>query len=220
MKKEAIRLRQSGESIKVIASKLGKGVGTVHSWVKDIPLSDDKKKNLRLRGNKTANQKKAEKKKKAIESLNLTKISNNKGSGEYDPKGIGDKSEARIIAEFLDADMSILIPFGDRNRYDLLVDEKGKFIRVQCKTARLSGDKFIFKTESNNWNTGKRKSYDGDADIFAVFLRENKKVYIFNVKNVPKGYCNVRLTEDRGNNGKRFASEHEFTPGKPLLRYK
>lgn len=116
--------------------------------------------------------------------------------------------------------MSILIPFGDRNRYDLIVDENGKFIRVQCKTARLDGTRFIFRTESNNWNTGKRKSYDGDIDIFAVFLRENKKVYIFNVKNVSIGSCSVRLTDDRSNHGKRFASEHEFVPGKSLLDYK
>jgi transposase-like protein len=41
MKEEAIKLRQSGESIKVIAKKLGKAASTVHSWVKDIPLSDE-----------------------------------------------------------------------------------------------------------------------------------------------------------------------------------
>jgi hypothetical protein len=220
MKEKAIKLRQSGCSIKEIAKKLDRGVGTVHLWVKGVPISDEIKKELSLRGSRAGSLKITEDKKRRIKKVGLTKVECNKGSGKYDPKGIGDRSEARIIAEFMDAGLYVLIPFGDRNRYDIVIDENGNFIRVQCKTARLVDDKFVFRTESNNWNTGKRKNYNGDVDIFAVFLRENKKVYIFNVNNVPVGLCTVRLTEDRSNHGKRFASEQEFVPGKSLLDYK
>ena len=66
MKKEARKLRQSGESIKVIAKKLGKSASTIHSWVKDIPLSDEIKKNLNLRANKAAVKRKTEHRKKLL----------------------------------------------------------------------------------------------------------------------------------------------------------
>jgi hypothetical protein len=220
MKEKAIELRKHGCSIKEIARSIGKGVSTVHLWVKDVSISEDVKKELASRGSKAANKKLIAERKERVKKLGFKKIESTIGTGKYDPKGIGDRSEARITAEFMDAGLYVLVPFGDRNRYDIVIDENGTFIRVQCKTARLMRDKFVFKTESNNWNTGTRKSYKGDIDVFAVFLRENKKVYIFNVKNVPKGYCSVRLTEDRSNHGKRFASEHEFIPGKSLLNYK
>lgn len=66
MKNKAIELRRSGESIKVIAKKLGKASSTVHAWVKDVPLSDEIKKNLKLRANKAAVKKKVEDKKKLL----------------------------------------------------------------------------------------------------------------------------------------------------------
>lgn len=137
----------------------------------------------------------------------------------YNPKLVGDKSEARVIAEFLDADMKVLIPFGDKERYDLVVDEGGDFVRVQCKTGRIKNSSFLFKTVSVNWNSKKCRDYKNQSDVFAVYLRENKKTYIFSVKNSPKIACLVRLTSGRGNNCNRHAEDHLFVPGKSLRDY-
>jgi len=53
------------------------------------------------------------------------------------PKSIGERSQAHIIARFLDVGYNILIPYGDNTRYDLVIeDADGNFYRVQCKTGR------------------------------------------------------------------------------------
>ena len=60
---------RSGESIKVIAKMLGKSVGTVHKWVKDIELSEDVLSELRKRpGKATVGKLKAKRRDFIIES--------------------------------------------------------------------------------------------------------------------------------------------------------
>jgi hypothetical protein len=56
-------------------------------------------------------------------------------------KAIGEVSEAVILAEFLKAGFPVLLPFGDNQRYDMVIEVSGRFLRVQCKTAfRAGGD--------------------------------------------------------------------------------
>lgn len=50
-------------------------------------------------------------------------------------KQIGDISEAMVAAVLLRSGRVILKPIGDNQRYDLVIDNNGKFLRVQCKTA-------------------------------------------------------------------------------------
>lgn len=217
LKLEARLMRESGESIKVIAATLDVPVGTLHGWVKDIELPEDVKKALRRRGGLlTGQRRRQEKQQRLQESPPSPKV---KGKPGYNPKGMGEKTMAQILATFLAADMTVLIPFGDNQRYDLVVDEDGQFIRVQCKTARFQGDCFIFSTCSNNWNTKKKKSYKGQADIFAVYLVEKHHVYIFNVNNCPNNTCNVRLIPCGRTKLIRMAEAHLFTPGTSLLDY-
>ena len=52
-------------------------------------------------------------------------------------KDVGEISEGMVLAALLRARKIVLRPFGDNQRYDLVVDEDGTFVRIQCKTARL-----------------------------------------------------------------------------------
>ena len=54
-------------------------------------------------------------------------------------KSIGEVSEAVVMAEFLKAGFPVLLPSGDSQRYDLVVEAGGSFLRVQCKTASPCG---------------------------------------------------------------------------------
>lgn len=142
----------------------------------------------------------------------------------YDPKGIGERSTAQILATFLKQGMIVLIPFGDNQRYDLVVHEDHKFIRIQCKTARFEqGNQavFVFTSESTNWNTGKCRNYKGQADIFAVWLPQKEQMYILNVDTCPVSQVNIRFTypENGQRKGIRLAENHVFIPEKPLLSY-
>jgi hypothetical protein len=44
-------------------------------------------------------------------------------------KIIGDVSEAAVIAALLKSGVNVLIPFGDRSRYDVVIEKDGKFER-------------------------------------------------------------------------------------------
>lgn len=142
---------------------------------------------------------------------------------KYNPKGIGQKSEAQILALFLKNNMKVLLPFGDNERYDLVVEEKGDFIRVQCKTGRFTdANTFLFKPCSTNWNTKKSKTYTGDIDIFAVYVRELDSVYVFSIKGIPNtSSCQIRLTKTKSGRikGVRLAENYLFQPGKSLRDY-
>jgi hypothetical protein len=62
-------------------------------------------------------------------------------SGMPNTKVAGDITEAVVLAEFLRAGFPVCVPFGDNQRYDLVVEAGGRFLRVQCKTASLTGDR-------------------------------------------------------------------------------
>ena len=139
----------------------------------------------------------------------------------YNPKIIGQNTEAQILARFLKYGKTVLFPFGDNERYDLVVDEEGDFIRVQCKTGEYLtdiGDSFIFSSRSTNWNNGKSKNYYGQADIFAIYLRENDEVYIFKVNNCSSRQVTVRLVNYKENNVK-FSNNHILQFDKKLREY-
>ena len=218
VKNTAINLRLKGISIKSISNELKLPISTTYSLLKNVVLTNELKdkieqKTIEKRSNTIREKTKIRKKQLGFTSQ-TTKI-----DSKYNSKLTGDVSEIQIMATFISDGMKILKPFGDRFRYDIVVEEQEYFIRVQCKTAQFKGDCFIFPTSSNNWNSGKRTSYKGECDVFAVYLRENNKVYIFNVNNCPETLCNVRLLECHQKKLIRMAEYHEFQPGKSLLDY-
>lgn len=213
VKEEARKRRLDGQSVNRIAREMGLGQGTVSLWMRDVVLPNDMVKEMKGRGGKSLSQKRRE----YINSLGIVAKTAMVKSGDYNPKQIGEKTEAQILARFLMADLIVLHPYGDNQRYDLVVDESGKFIRVQCKTARYKGGRFVFSAQSTNWNSGKRRDYRGQCDVFAVFLRENEKVYIFNTDKCPTRECSVWIGGNRKD--ARMASNHEFVSGKSLMDY-
>jgi hypothetical protein len=53
------------------------------------------------------------------------------------PKAIGDRSVLAIMLALNEAGYGILVPFGENTRYDLVIDDGARLLRVQCKTGRL-----------------------------------------------------------------------------------
>jgi hypothetical protein len=52
----------------------------------------------------------------------------------------GRATEALILNAFAQRDIPVLLPFGDGQPYDLVVDVGTGFVRVQCKTTWRSDD--------------------------------------------------------------------------------
>jgi len=136
-------------------------------------------------------------------------------------KAIGEISEAMILAEFLKAGIPVLMPFGDNQRYDMVVEAGGQFLSVQCKTARYrmhrdrSGAVLCFNAYSGVWGVGdhdvsRRQSYRGEVDLFAVYSPDTQQVYVLAVDKVPETEVWLRLEPARNHQKARirWAEEH------------
>ena len=86
-------------------------------------------------------------------------------------KQLGDETEARIISELVAAGYSVSVPFGDNDKYDLIVDNEGDLYRIQCKTAWANKQNTIrFNTHSQTTKDGAyhEQTYEDEVDCFVV----------------------------------------------------
>ncbi len=115
-------------------------------------------------------------------------------------KTIGDKTEGRCLAKLLNLDYKVLIPFGENQRYDLVIDDNGKFIRIQCKTGRMKNGCVQFATCSIYKIKGRlfKNSYtQNEIDCIMIYCPKNEKFYFIDVKEIPKFEMNLRLDEPK-----------------------
>ena len=93
----------------------------------------------------------------------------------------------------------VLLPFGDNTRYDLVVENYGRFTRIQCKTGRMRRGAVVFAVASSQYHRGgKRQDYRGQADAFGVFCPDNEKIYIIPIEHLPLAReAKLRLTAPR-----------------------
>lgn len=115
-----------------------------------------------------------------------------------DTKQIGEASEARILSELKSLGYTVLTPFGDNAKYDLVYDDNG-FNRVQVKTGKLQDSGVInFKTRTaghNNTEGTYHKGYTSDdIDMFAVYCPQINSCYLVDIDDAPDSQMSLRLT--------------------------
>jgi len=136
-------------------------------------------------------------------------------------KTIGERSEAIIIAKFLEVGYGVLTPFGDNRRYDLVIeDADGNFYRIQCKTGwvQQEGACIQFKTASSYYHTkaGRtshgRRDYRGQIDYFAIYCPDTRKAYLVPVDHVGTANASLRLlpTANKQEKHVRWAKDYEL----------
>lgn len=128
------------------------------------------------------------------------------------PKAVGERSEGMVLAALLRAGNVVLQPFGDNQRYDLVVDEDGKFIRIQCKTARLVGGVLRFAACSSATRGLKKRDYRGQIEFFGVYSPDLDKTYLVPVSDVGTTEVTLRLgsAKNNQNKGVRYAETYEM----------
>jgi hypothetical protein len=122
----------------------------------------------------------------------------------------GSTTEAAVLKEFAARGFGVFVPFGDGEPLDLVVHlGSGDFLRVQCKTARLTDGCVVFNGRSTDHGRG-RLTYRGLADVFGAYLQATDTVYLVPVEShfAPR----LRLTPTRNNQkrGIRFAADFEI----------
>jgi hypothetical protein len=125
----------------------------------------------------------------------------------------GNAAEAAVLNAFIERGLDVLIPFGAGQPYDLLVQLPGNcFLRVQCKTARSSGNGCLeFNSRTTDHGRG-RLPYIGRADIFGVYFAPTQSLYLVPVRDVSTFFGKLRVEPTRNNQRRhvRFAVDYEF----------
>lgn len=143
------------------------------------------------------------------------------GPKRFNHKEMGERSEAIIIGKLVYSGYTVLKPYGENQRYDMVIeDAERQFWRVQCKTAWLSKDQktIPFNSCSNHYaytwqkNTMSRKHYRGEVDYFAVYSPDKDKVYLIPVDHVGICSASLRLVPAKSSNqhGIRKAEDYEL----------
>lgn len=129
------------------------------------------------------------------------------------PKEIGDTAVAGVLASLLKRGNAILLPFGDSQRYDLVIEKNGQFSRVQCKSGRIRNGCIKFNTSSTEWYKEHcRKNYRGQIDYFGVYCPEIDKSYLVPVNTVgeTQGVLRFKPTKNKQERNVRWSSNFEI----------
>lgn len=104
---------------------------------------------------------------------------------EMNSKQKGNITELETMLAFIKAGYNVLIPYGDCERYDYVVDNHGKFVRIQSKTASSDdeGASFRFSGRSSHRKDGKivhHQYTNNEIEYFATTF--NGKSYLIPVE--------------------------------------
>ena len=99
----------------------------------------------------------------------------------------GNITELETMLAFMKQGYNVLTPYGDCERYDFVVDAKGKFLKMQSKTSHSddNGASFKFCCRSSSRKNGKVVHYhytEEEIDYFVTTF--NGKIYL-----IPVGEC-------------------------------
>jgi hypothetical protein len=131
------------------------------------------------------------------------------------PVDVGHRTEGAILFELIRRGYSVLVPFGVNQRYDLVIDVDGEFLRAQCKTGRLVNGVVEFRTRSVRSNTSQTftRPYLGQADVFLIYCPQTDRIYAVPVQDAPSGgqmYLRVDPTVNRQAHGVNWARDYEL----------
>lgn len=131
------------------------------------------------------------------------------------PKAKGEKTEAIVLAELIKRDYKVLIPYGDNQRYDFVIDMGVRFIRLQCKTARFKNGAVkadIKRTQSNARKCTSTTYGINEIDYFILYCYELDKVYIIPCNKSRQSSISLRVNNCKNKQlkGIKFAQNYEL----------
>ena len=140
-----------------------------------------------------------------------------------DTKRIGNSTELNCIAYLYDCGCEILLPYGDSQKYDIVIDYNNKLYKIQCKNANStykedgSIDYITFKT---SWESGRqsrtRVSYSKkDIDFFATYYEG--QCYLIPVEETPSTIKTIRFALPKNGQVKGISFAEDYI-GKDILK--
>jgi hypothetical protein len=131
----------------------------------------------------------------------------------------GTISEMAIALEAVEVGVEVFKPLSEHSRADLIFGIGDRLYRVQCKSARLSGEVLQIKLVSS-WHTPQgyvRNKYTAaEIDLVAAHCHELGRNYLIPFDRVEEGKSGIQLRLTPPKNGQRasihYAAEYEL-PG-------
>ncbi|WP_440772023.1 group I intron-associated PD-(D/E)XK endonuclease [Natronorubrum sp. DTA28] len=128
-------------------------------------------------------------------------------------KQVGDETESRALTKLLECGYSVSIPFGDNDRYDLVVDDGGDLYRVQCKTGWPNKTETMrFNTHSQTTRDGSyhEETYHGEVDAFLVYYPKNDTFYWIDTADATGQKMELRFESEIDHPSINWADTYEF----------
>jgi hypothetical protein len=130
------------------------------------------------------------------------------------PVDVGVRTEAIVLAELVRRGYRVLLPFGHNQRYDLVLEIDGSFLRVQCKTGRLRDGCVVFRAHSVRSNTRKTviRDYRGDVELFIVHCVDTGGIYVIPIEDATRTQGTLRIDPAANGQAKRvrWARDYEL----------
>jgi hypothetical protein len=137
-------------------------------------------------------------------------------------KTTGNLSEAKVLAALLGAGYAVLLPWGDNERYDMVIERAGSFERVQVKTGRIVRGAVRFKMYSVKPATraapqATRYYTEAEVDLFGVYCPALEAVYLVPRSDLAASDGVLRLDPARNGQvtGVRYAAQYLVAPTPP-----
>jgi hypothetical protein len=133
-------------------------------------------------------------------------------------KRIRDLSEIKAVEAFVRTGYHVSIPFGENNRYDLIVEKDSTLSRVQVKTGRLRKGVIRFACFSSHAHRGgpSCRRYTGEIDSFAVYCPDVDAVYLLPIDAIPVHLGMLRVVPTLNGQSRkiRWARDFELYAGR------
>lgn len=136
-------------------------------------------------------------------------------------KIVGDVTVLAVMQALVSAGYAVAVPWGDRNRYDLIAEREGQFWRIQCKTAWRANGCMRFNTSNKSTDGGApiRRAYKGQIDCFLVRFPESNTLYCVPIADASATDMLLRLDPPQLNDPRiKWARDYEFKILPPLVQ--
>lgn len=137
-------------------------------------------------------------------------------------KELGNLGEIIATKRCMEKGFIVSFPYGDRARYDLLIDNGNNILKIQIKSCNPKNNILkcnLYSTQYdilkiNKNNRSKKILYNKEQiDGFIVVNLESQKCYYVDIENINKsGTMHLRLISAKNNQNKNInlASDYEF----------
>jgi hypothetical protein len=121
------------------------------------------------------------------------------------PADIGARTEAVVLAELAKRGYRVLVPFSHNQRYDIVLEVDGGFLRAQIKTGRLRRGCVVFQAQSIQSNARRSVSrhYHGDVELLIAYCPDNGRIYVIPIEEATRSQGTLRIEPTANGQHKR-----------------